>query len=163
MPLLYIDGKAAIGQSKAIERYLAKAFGFMGANPIEEAQVDMWIEHLRDIQDAFGKAKALPEDPACPGVTPLAKFVAEELPVLLTKLSAVAAITGTPGYAVGNKLSLAGLRLYLMATDGMVPSGGVAEIAAAFKAQPALQAIIDNVAANAHLQKWLAARPVTPF
>ena len=160
----------------------------MGANPVEEAQVDMWcvlcpgffflaffcaansrsrassrIEHLRDIQDAFGKAKALPEDPACPGVTPLAKFVAEELPILLTKLSAVAAITGTPGYAVGNKLSLAGLRLYLMATDGMVPSGGVAEIAAAFKAQPALQAIIDNVAANAHLQKWLAARPVTPF
>ena len=44
VPLLYIDGKAALGQSKAIERYLAKQFGFMGATPVEEAQVDMWIE-----------------------------------------------------------------------------------------------------------------------
>jgi Glutathione S-transferase, C-terminal domain len=115
------------------------------------------------VDRAFSKAKSAPEDPACPGVSGAAKFVAEELPGLLAKLSAVAELTGTPGYAVGNKMSLAGLRLYLLATDGMVPSGGVAEVAAAFAAQPRLQAIIDNVAANEKLKAWLAKRPVTPF
>ena len=82
---------------------------------------------------------------------------------MLAKLAAVAELTGTPGYAVGSKMSLAGLRLYLLATDGMVPSGGVAEVAAAFAAQPRLQAIIDNVAGNEKLKAWLAKRPVTAF
>jgi glutathione S-transferase len=47
VPILYIDGEPKIGQSKAIERFLAKQFGLYGANDVEGGQIDMLGEHVR--------------------------------------------------------------------------------------------------------------------
>lgn len=41
-----------LAQSKAIERFLAKRFGFFGDNDLEGARIDMITEHIRDIKDA---------------------------------------------------------------------------------------------------------------
>lgn len=49
-PVLIV-GDAVIGQSKAIERYLAKRANFYGNNPIEEALIDSLAEHVRDIKE----------------------------------------------------------------------------------------------------------------
>merc|ERR1712228_836862 len=44
LPILEVDG-VQIGQSKAIERYVAKAIGMMGSTALEEAQIDAICEH----------------------------------------------------------------------------------------------------------------------
>jgi glutathione S-transferase len=50
VPLLYVDG-VKIGQSKAIERYLANTFHLMGSTPIEAAHIDQLCENVRDVMD----------------------------------------------------------------------------------------------------------------
>ena len=45
----------AFGQSKSIERYLARRVGLYGANELEAAQIDSFGEHLRDLKDLHGK------------------------------------------------------------------------------------------------------------
>ena len=50
----------AFGQSKSIERYLARRVGLYGANELEAAQIDSFGEHLRDLKDLHGKAVTLP-------------------------------------------------------------------------------------------------------
>merc|ERR1712110_726193 len=71
VPLLTVDG-AQFGQSKAIERYLAKALGLAGSSDIEAAQIDAVSETIRDIKDAYQKAKG---EQATKD-----KFFAEDLP-----------------------------------------------------------------------------------
>ena len=46
-PVVLIDGHLELGQSKTIERYLARRLGLMGANEMEAAQIDMFTEHIR--------------------------------------------------------------------------------------------------------------------
>jgi glutathione S-transferase len=151
VPILYVDGKAVVGQSKSIVRFLAVRFGLFGANDVEGAQIDMIGEHVRDIKDAYQKAKAAGTAEA---------FLKEELPKWLAKLATCCEQTGTPGFAVGNKLSLAGLQIYSLVCDFFDDK---AAAAAAAKSAPAVQAIVDNVANNEKLKAWLAARPVTMF
>ena len=47
-----------IGQSAAIERYVARSCDLMGSDPIEAAQIDMWAEHVRELKDKYKVAKA---------------------------------------------------------------------------------------------------------
>lgn len=42
-----------IGQSKTIDRFIAKRCGFMGASDVEAAQADMVGEHCSDIKKVF--------------------------------------------------------------------------------------------------------------
>lgn len=48
-PILYYKGQP-ISQSKTIERFVARKLGFMGADEIEEAQIDAITEHIRDVK-----------------------------------------------------------------------------------------------------------------
>ena len=57
-PVLVIDGKHEIGQSKTIERYLARQLGLLGRDEIEAAKCDMFAEHVRDLKDKYQQAKA---------------------------------------------------------------------------------------------------------
>ena len=67
-PVLVVNGKYEIGQSKSIERYLSKRFGLLGSNEIEAAQIDAFAEHIRDLKDQYNKAKgcASPRPPCAP-------------------------------------------------------------------------------------------------
>ena len=51
-----------VGQSKAIERYLARELGLMGSNALEAAQVDQLGETVRDIKDAYQKARNIKDE-----------------------------------------------------------------------------------------------------
>ena len=51
-PVLHVGDKQ-IGQSKAIERYIAKLTNMMGTNDIEAAQIDCVTEHIRDIKGTW--------------------------------------------------------------------------------------------------------------
>ena len=129
MPILYIDGKAVLGQSKAIERYLARTFGLMGSNDLEAAQVDMIGEHVRDIKDAYQKAKAAGNGDA---------FLSADLPKWLAKLEKCVSQTGKEGFAVGDKISLAGLQIYSLCTEFFDNKDAAA---AAYKPLPRVAAV----------------------
>lgn len=51
-PVLKIDD-IEIAQSAAINRYLARQFGFAGKNPIEEAQADSYIDQCQEYNTSF--------------------------------------------------------------------------------------------------------------
>jgi len=57
MPVLDVRHGASIAQSGAISRYLARVSGFMPADPMDEAKVNMVYEQFRDIRTKFGKMK----------------------------------------------------------------------------------------------------------
>ena len=69
MPVLVVDGGRMIGQSMAIERYVARITGLMGSDEVEAAQIDQLTETQRDMRMAWsnaGKEAAAKEYPhAC--------------------------------------------------------------------------------------------------
>ena len=59
LPVLEVQGEM-IGQSRAIERFVAKDLGLMGKGKIDEAKIDAICEHVRDLRDAYQKARGNP-------------------------------------------------------------------------------------------------------
>lgn len=95
-PILLVDG-VAIGESKAIERFLARRLGMMGSNEVEAALVDAWCEHVRDIKSGIQHA---PDK---------VKFVTDTLPALLKRMEREAT---SEQAVVGNTRSLADVAMY---------------------------------------------------
>ena len=60
VPLLEIDG-LKLGQSRTIVRYISRKYGLSGDGEAEEALVDMYGEHVRDIKDSFFKVRFAPQ------------------------------------------------------------------------------------------------------
>ena len=102
-PILIVDG-VAIGQSAAIERFLARHVGLHGANEVEAALVDAFVEHIRDLKEMHSKAIQAHDGD---------KFMQETLPAFLAKMDAVAGET----YIVGPQLTLADVSLYELIVD----------------------------------------------
>ena len=93
-PLLFV-GTDVIGQSKAIERYVARRGGLMGSNDIEAAQIDCICEHIRDIKEKYGKVRAIAD--AAEKETAMSKWFDTELSEWLTKLETSLPSGRTPG------------------------------------------------------------------
>ena len=150
VPILTVDGSAQLGQSKAIERYLAKALGLAGSSDVEAAQIDAVSETVRDLKDAYQKVK---EDAATKE-----KFFTEDLPASLALLEKSLPVGSGP-FLIGSKISYADIVVFqfLSAPKGFIDDtekakaayGGVERVAAAMEA----------VAANAEIQAWCAKRP----
>jgi hypothetical protein len=106
--LLEVDGKQ-IGQSKTIERFIAKQTGLLGSNDIEAALIDMVTEHIRDIKQAYNDAKAGKKGEELYAAK--TEFITnpEKLPSWISKLEST--LNGD-GYAIGSKLSLADVSIY---------------------------------------------------
>lgn len=58
VPLLVVNDKI-IGQSKAIERYIANKCNLMGSNDEDRGIIDCITENVRDIKDKWGKIRML--------------------------------------------------------------------------------------------------------
>uniref|UniRef100_A0A7S0XE51 Glutathione transferase n=1 Tax=Chromulina nebulosa TaxID=96789 RepID=A0A7S0XE51_9STRA len=152
VPILDYNG-VQIGQSKAIERFVAKKLGFMGTNDIEEAQVDMMCEHVRDIRIKYNEIRFNKSGEELEAAKK--NFIVNDLGVWLEKLENV---VPNSIYSVGDKLSLADINIYLLILDFFTPSE---EVEKAKENCPKLKAIANNVAEVA--KDWLASRPVTMF
>ena len=57
LPVLTWDG-IEIGQTKAIERFLAKRYGMLGTHDVETAQIEAVVEHVTDVRMALRDIKA---------------------------------------------------------------------------------------------------------
>lgn len=173
MPILEVDGES-IGQSAAINFYVAAELGLMGDTPLEGAKIVMIQEHLKEMSAAWR------------GVMPMG---AEVTPEMLNKwfgggsedrspapadaagrnerffwwwAGRIESVVGEGGFAVGSKLSLADVLVFRTFADGpsnvMEPMGSKAHTDAALAACPRLSAIIGRVSAEPGMQKFLEMR-----
>lgn len=165
-PVLITSDGRAIGQSKAIERYLARKFNLMGDDDVEAAQVDCISEHCLDVKLAqmrkgfsmFNREKTDEEK---------AKLKEEwfqaDLPSWFEKIEKALALTsGAKGYAVGKKLSYADIVIFALIRDCTIQADQDATLQAAEGCE-LLMSIADRVATNVKIAKWLETRPVTSF
>jgi len=149
VPILVIDGKHELGQSKAIERYLARRLGLLGASEIEAAQIDGIGETVRDIKDKYQKSKTDKDTKA--------KFFAEEMPELMQKLekAVVAQSPGAGPALIGKDLSYADLAVYVFVTDFFSDK---AAAAASMEQCPRLLSSVKAIGEHPAIAKYRAAR-----
>jgi len=163
-PVLITDEGVAIGQSKAMERFLAKRFGLMGNSPTEEALVDCVSEHCRDVRDAamrkgfsaFARGKTEEEKKVL-----REEWFLSDLPSMLGKIDEAVQLSGTHGFAVGSSLSLADVSIWSFLRD--CPASDAEDVSKAAENCHALNAIAFTVASDPKVIKWLNERPVTMF
>jgi len=153
VPLLVVDKQFALGQSKSIERYVAKKLGFMGDNEEQEAFIDMVTEHVRDIKQKWGDIKlSVPKEEVA---AKKQQFLRVDLPAWLGKLEAV---VSSPYYMDNTRITLGDVAIQQLLTEYFDEKDIVAE---AVKPFPKLFEIITTVSVAA--SEWLATRPVTAF
>jgi len=114
VPYLEVNG-VKFGQSKAIERYLAKELGLGGSSPIEFAQMDAVAEQVRDIKDAYNNAKRGKE--GAEKEAALKTWFDETMPAQVKLMeSMVPGAGGYPGaggpFLFGSKVSYADLSVF---------------------------------------------------
>lgn len=123
MPLLAV-GSESVGQSGAINYYLAAELNLMGAGNMEGAQILSVAEHLKEMKTAYGKLAPY-------GVAPTAEVLEKWFNTGATDASPAPAdragmserflqwwmgriehVVGSNGFAVGTKISLADVLIY---------------------------------------------------
>ena len=141
-----------ICQSKSIERYLSRKFGFMGINEEESAQIDAFCEHIRDIKASYQIPRKLAAGVEKTEV--LEEFFKITLP---TKLKDIENSLEISDYVVGDKISLADVTLF-----GLVEFFDNKE--GILSALPdRLNVIYEKIAKNPIVKNWVENRPETPF
>jgi len=164
-PYLEVDGKK-VGQSKAIERYLAKQFGLFGADDLEAAVIDQLCEHVVDFRNAYMRARSTQGDEAKAAATK--KFFDETLPTNM-KLFEKSLPAGESGpFLLGKQVTLADVNLYqfVAAPGGAFDnqfSNNKEEAKASFENCPRIKAAMEAVAAIPELKAHIAERPERPF
>eukprot|EP00667_Euglena_gracilis_P008079 EG_transcript_8181 len=152
LPILEVNG-VCIGQSKAIERYLARQFGFMGSNEVEAAQIDALCEHVRDIKDGYRKYSAIRDEAEKQAA--MNKWYREELPTWCRYLEKN---ISSDRWAVGSAFSLADINIFVLLTDTFNNKEATVQ---AYRDCPRLKGICANVAALEGVQTWTQKRPPT--
>jgi glutathione S-transferase len=126
VPVLEYNG-VKVGQSKAIERFIARKVGMMGSNEIEELQIDSLCCHVIDIKDEYKAAKEAGKDDK---EAAMKKWFEETLPAKLALVEK--SLPEAPGpWLVGEKISYADVTYYYFLKD---PKGFFDDIEGAAKA-----------------------------
>lgn len=154
-----------IGQSKAIERFLARRYNLMGSSEVQAAQIDCVAEHCRDVKDAMMRKRfsAFVRDRTDEQKAADQKqWFEEEMPAMLAKMERAIALTSkAKGCAVGDSLSLADLAIFSLLYDGF-PIYKEPTLKAAERCSMLLE-IVDSVKANPKVAEWLETRPESSF
>jgi hypothetical protein len=191
MPVATV-GADSIGQSTAIYYFIAAELGLFGDNNIQGAQILSILEHVKEMRTAYSAlvpygvaptTEALDKwfDSGATDVTGPASQEGRSQRYLKWWMGRIeAALTGTSGFAVGNKISLADVVIYNAFVENVRdsevaadfadyrkgPFGGRAvepKLAAALAAHPRIKASCDAVASNENIQRWLATRGTQEF
>ena len=168
-----------IGQSGAINFYIATECGLMGSSTFEAAKILEFSEHLKELMTAF---RALVPWGAEPSEETLATFFDSEEatdyegPADGSKRSGrqlkwfvgrMEKLVGDDGFAIGGKLSLADVLLYNTFADKLdegkgEPFTSSARTDAALEKCPKIKACIASVANHENVKKWLEERKTRP-
>lgn len=164
-PVLVTPNGTTLGQSKAMERYLARKFGMMGSTPEEEAVIDCLAEHCRDVKDAAArkgfsrftrdktdkeKAKAREE------------WFSEDLPTMLGKIeNHVKSVSTTEGYSIGSSVSYADVMIWALLRE--CAASDLDDTSKAVINCNTLNGIANAVAAHPKVAKYMEDRPESMF
>lgn len=162
-PVLVTPEGVTIGQSKAIERFLAKRFNLMGTNDVEAALIDCIAEHCRDVKDAqmrkrfsmFVKDRTDEEKEEAQK-----EWFETDMPAMLAKIEAsIKEVSTSKGFAVGSSISYADLCIYSLLKE-CFPVYKEATLQSA-KDCPLLLDICESVSSNPKVCQWIEQRPAT--
>jgi len=187
MPVAAV-GESSVGQSFAINYFIAAENNLLGSNNLEAAQILAIGEHLRELSTAFRAIVPYGTEPTAEALekwfeqgatdtTGPADRAGYSTRFLTWWLGRIEATLGDKGFAVGDKLSLADVQLYFTFADYLredetaadfpqwkkEPFGSKARTDAILAKHPKLLASVDAVRNNANVQKWLATRGVQGF
>jgi glutathione S-transferase len=182
MPILSV-AEGSVGQSTAINFYVASETGLLGSSSLEAAQIIAITEHLKELMTAWRALVPYGTEPSAEkldqwftqgatdseGVADRAGYATRYAKWFVGRIENT---LGSTGFAVGNKLSLADVSLYNtfaeVMTDAEAPAetpqwkkecfGSKARVEELLKSSPKIQASINAVASNANFQKWLSVR-----
>mmetsp|Transcript_13479 Transcript_13479/g.44979 ORF Transcript_13479/g.44979 Transcript_13479/m.44979 type:complete len:226 (-) Transcript_13479:74-751(-) len=157
VPILEV-GDVQFAQSKAIERYVAKTYGFLGKTDLEAAVIDSFVEHERDLKDAYQKARgaSAADKPAA-----MEKWFGTDLPDLLAKVEA-ALPAPTGAFMFGDELSLADICFYCTLEEFFDNMDGVRAAVEQAKCHR-LAAVVAAVKDHPKIAHWRTTRPQTNF
>ncbi|KAL3795219.1 hypothetical protein HJC23_008304 [Cyclotella cryptica] len=162
--LVTMEGKT-IGQSKAIERYLAKKFNLMGNTLEEEATIDCIAEHCRDVKDAArtkGFSRFTRNKPDEEKAVARKEWFEKDMPEMLLKIEdAVKDTSGGSGFAFGSSTSYADVAIWSLLRD--CPAGDLDDTKRASEKCVLLNSIAEQVASYPGVAKWLSERPESMF
>lgn len=162
-PILVTETGRVFGQSKAIERFLARRFGLMGQTTEEEAIIDCIAEHCRDVKDAarlkgfskFTKNKTEEEK-----ARDRKEWFEVDMPKLLGSMEeAISETSASPGFSFGSATSYGDVAIWSLLRDCFPDD--IEDTAKAAEKCKALNAIADQIASNPGVSKWLKERPKT--
>ena len=187
MPVVTV-GEANVGQSTAINYFVAVEHGLLGSNNLEAAQILSINEHMKEVFDAFHALVPYGSEPTeealvkwfeqgATDTTGPADPSERSTRFLTWWLGRIELTLGDKGFAVGNKLSLADMQLYFTFADYLregetapdfpqwkkEPFGSKARTDAILAKHPKLQACVDVVRNHPNVHKWLARRGVQEF
>jgi glutathione S-transferase len=187
MPVASIGGKS-IGQSSAINFYIASECGLVGNNNFETAQIISVAEHIKELYQSYMKLVPWGSEPSAENsdlwfnqgstdVTGPADSDGQPSRYLTWWGGRLEATLGDEGYAVGNKLSLADVLIYYTFAETLAadqappdfpqhrrePFGSKARVDAFLEKHPKIKASCDAVFNNEGIQKWRAIRGAQHF
>jgi len=164
-PVLVTPDGTTIGQSRAIERYLAKRFNLMGNSPEVEAIIDCITEHCRDVKDAaarkgfsmFTKDKTEEEKAAA-----RAEWFDEDFPTMLGKIEDyLKEIETIDDFSVGSSTSYADVVIWALLRD--CSPADAKDVTKAASQCKKMTTIANNIAAHPSVSKWIENRPESMF
>lgn len=188
MPVM-VDGGQAVGQSVAINYYIASSCGLFGKSLMEGAQILAIQEHLKEMMTAF---RGIVPYGAEPSDEQLDKWFnsgvedASPAPADMSKRSErmfkwwtgrIEAVVGEGGFAVGGAISLADVLIYYAFAEFLRDEEALPTMAqfrreafcskartdARLAECPKLQAICSTVAEQPGIRRWLAERGTQKF
>jgi glutathione S-transferase len=187
MPCLKI-GDESIGQSAAINFYLATELGLMGSTTLEAAKIISIEESLKEMSRSWQSIVPYGSFPTdedwdkwfTTGATdtegPAVRAGASQR-YAIWYATRIEQMLSNTGYAVGEKLSLADVLIYNFLAEELKPSEAAETVASwrfgpfgskertdsFLQSYPKLRASIAAVASNENIQKWLAVTGVQNF
>lgn len=185
MPMLEYDGQA-IGQSAAINFFLATELSLMGSNSLQAARIVSVYEHLKELMTNYRNLVPWGTEPTAEqdekwfegGATDSTGPAdgSNRTRYLTWFLGRIEAALDNHGFAVGDKLSLADVLLYFSLAEhldaeqaGTLPKfrreafGNKDRTDAAIAKHPKIHAAVQAVANHPNIQKWLSVRGVQGF
>ena len=150
LPTLHIDGQQ-FAQSQAILRYVGKLSKLYPDDIVEALRVDEILSHSEDLTQAL--TPSMRESDMDKKLQLRAELVSTTFPAMFTKLEAILG----EKYAVGNKLSIADLALFVQLNWFTTSLDGVPKDLLAN--YPKLTAIVASVRSEEKFQEWFAKYP----
>ncbi|XP_072038013.1 S-crystallin SL11-like [Amphiura filiformis] len=158
LPILEINGKQKLVESKAINRYMAREFGFYGKNNMESTRIDIVTEIIADIWSKL--TDAIFEKDEAKKAKQLKKVFTETGPKKLEFLEKfLGENDGGKSYFVGTSITLADIDFIHVMSYYLFPGQNDNGL----DKYPKLKALLQRASANEKIAAWIAERPVTQF